>query len=154
METIVILVLVAVALLAAEVFLPGMVLGMLGAICLVIAIAVGYAQFGPLTGTIILTGIAIATSVGFVIWLFTFPKTYIGRRLTLGRSLVSGDDKPRQDPLLGKEGVSLTPLRPAGTALVDGHRVDVVAEGELIDRDEPVSVVLVEGTRVVVRRKA
>jgi len=41
-------------------------------------------------------------------------------------------------------------LRPAGMALINGRRVDVVTEGAMIERDTPVRVVAVEGMRVVV----
>lgn len=51
----------------------------------------------------------------------------------------------------GKEGVALTPLRPSGAAEVDGHRLDVVTEGEFIRPGTRVKVLKVEGTRVVVK---
>lgn len=55
--------------------------------------------------------------------------------------------------LLGQEGVSLTPLRPSGTAVINGKRVDVVSEGGFIAQDAVIIVAEVEGTRVVVREK-
>jgi membrane-bound serine protease (ClpP class) len=53
--------------------------------------------------------------------------------------------------LLQQTGTAFTQLRPAGTALINGRRVDVVTEGQLIERGTPVRVVAVEGMRVVVR---
>ena len=55
--------------------------------------------------------------------------------------------------LTDKEGVALSPLRPAGTALIEGNRVDVVTEGEFIEKETPIRVLGVEGTRVIVTRK-
>jgi len=55
--------------------------------------------------------------------------------------------------LLGAEGVSLTTLRPAGTAEFNGKRVDVVTDSEYIDHGKPIIVTAVEGMRVVVREK-
>ncbi|HHY59202.1 MAG TPA: hypothetical protein GX504_01180, partial [Clostridia bacterium] len=55
--------------------------------------------------------------------------------------------------LVGAEGVALTVLRPAGTAEINGEKVDVVAEGSYIPSQTPIKVVKVEGTRVVVREK-
>ncbi|MNV99452.1 hypothetical protein D3C71_1948180 [compost metagenome] len=52
--------------------------------------------------------------------------------------------------LLGLEGTSLTPLRPAGTAVIGTERIDVVTEGGFIKADTLVKVIKVEGTRVVV----
>jgi membrane-bound serine protease (ClpP class) len=87
--------------------------------------------------------------------MFVFPSTPIGRRIMLQRSLVSGEgEKSHSLGLLGHEGRALTPLRPAGTALIDNRRVDVVAEGELIELGDPVIVVYEEGMRVVVRKSA
>jgi membrane-bound serine protease (ClpP class) len=51
---------------------------------------------------------------------------------------------------LGKVGRTVTVLRPAGRARLDGRLVDVVAEGEFIPRDTQVRVVDVKGNRVVV----
>ncbi|MBN1442313.1 MAG: hypothetical protein JXA90_06365 [Planctomycetes bacterium] len=53
--------------------------------------------------------------------------------------------------LEGKEGETITPLRPAGMALIDGKRVDVVAPGKFIEKGHRVRVVETSGNRVVVR---
>jgi membrane-bound serine protease (ClpP class) len=75
------------------------------------------------------------------------------------KKLVLSDPSPTTwhaaDPglaeLRGRRGVALTALRPAGTAEIDGRRVDVVAEGgALIDRGAEIEVAEVEGTRVAV----
>lgn len=55
-----------------------------------------------------------------------------------------------RDYLVGKEGVVLTELRPAGTALIDKQNIDVVSNGAFIGKGEKVKVVTVEGNRVVV----
>ena len=53
--------------------------------------------------------------------------------------------------LVGKSGKTLTPLRPAGAALINGHRVDIVTQGEFVAPETDIEVILVEGSRVVVR---
>ncbi len=140
-------------LLLTEMFLPGGVLGVLGTLALLAAVVVGYVQFGALSGTALLAGISIATLAGFCGWMAIFPATAVGRRLTLGRSLVPGDTLPGSAALVGIEGVALTPLRPSGKALLADRRVDVVAEGDFIEIHAPVIVVAREGARVVVRGK-
>lgn len=57
----------------------------------------------------------------------------------------------RFDHLRGKEGVAESVLRPSGMALIDGERVDVLADGQFIEPGTKIRVLLVEGTRVVVR---
>ena len=57
-----------------------------------------------------------------------------------------------QEELVDKTGKALTPLRPAGSALIDDQRIDVVTEGDYIDQDSKIKVVQVEGSRVIVRK--
>jgi len=52
--------------------------------------------------------------------------------------------------LYGKMGVAASYLRPAGVALVDGKRVDVLTQGEFIPEGTPVRITRVEGARVFV----
>ncbi len=56
------------------------------------------------------------------------------------------------DYFLGKEGVTLSILRPAGTADFDGVKLDVVSEGDFIPKDSTVRIIKVEGRRIVVRQ--
>ncbi len=56
------------------------------------------------------------------------------------------------EALKGRRGVTLTPLRPSGSAEIDGDRVDVIAASEFIAAGTPVQVVRVRGSRVEVRR--
>ena len=56
--------------------------------------------------------------------------------------------------LPGKTGHAITTLRPAGTAMIDGVRVDVVTDGEFLPADTKVTVLAVEGMRVVVAATA
>ncbi len=53
--------------------------------------------------------------------------------------------------LLGHEGLAMTALAPSGKARFGGELVDVMADGELIDRGARVTVVEVRGNRVLVR---
>ncbi len=52
----------------------------------------------------------------------------------------------------GQNGITLTPLRPAGTAQFGSQRLDVVTEGGFIPANTMVEVLAVEGTRVIVRQ--
>lgn len=140
-------------LLLTEMFLPGGVLGVLGGLALIGSVILGYVEFGPVAGTVLLGAITLVVFVGFCAWMAAFPRTTVGRRLTLGKALATGPRLPDSTGLVGTEGVALTPLRPAGTARIGNRRVDVVAEGALIASGEPVVVTLAEGARIVVRKK-
>lgn len=61
----------------------------------------------------------------------------------------SSDSK---DALMGKEGVAVTALRPAGIALIDDERIDVVSQGDFIENGARVVVVNTSSSRVMVKR--
>jgi membrane-bound serine protease (ClpP class) len=88
-----------------------------------------------------------------VLWIKFFPRSPIGRSMTLsedGRTFKSSDSHAG---LVGKDGVAQSELRPAGFALIDGKRIDVITEGSLVPRGTPIQVVRVEGNRVIVRKQ-
>ena len=53
---------------------------------------------------------------------------------------------------MGATGTTSTQLTPGGKARFGDQLVDVMADGEAIDRGTPVKVVEVQGSRVLVRR--
>lgn len=137
-----------------EMFLPGGVLGALGGVLLVAAAIVGYARLGAFGGTVVLCVLLVCSLVGFCIAMAMFPRTAAGRGMTLFQEPSTGGGLGAAVPVVGTEGVALTVLRPAGKALIDGHRVDVVAEGEFVEPRQSVVVTAVEGVRIAVRKKA
>ncbi|MFC4411077.1 nodulation protein NfeD [Chungangia koreensis] len=150
----IILFVVGVILVVAEIFLPGGIAGLLG--------------FGAIIGSIILAGgnmlymtisvvIALLVAIiGMVILVKIFgKKMHLLNRLILkdATNTESGyvSNVNRLD-LLGKTGISLTPLRPSGTIIVEEERIDAVTEGSYLDSNTAVKVVKVEGSRIVVRK--
>ncbi|MCR6544937.1 nodulation protein NfeD [Dehalobacterium formicoaceticum] len=127
----------------------------------------GVAGLGAMIFSIILTAtsleqaiisliIALLGTVVLVVISFKYMRTRrLWNRLILGtrQEKSEGYVAPEENlsELLGAQGISLTPLRPSGTAEINGKRIDVVTEGGFIPRDTEVQVVQVEGTRVVVR---
>ena len=55
------------------------------------------------------------------------------------------------DEMVGKEGVTVSELRPAGIALIEERRTDVVTDGEFVAVGQAVRVVEARGNCVVVR---
>jgi membrane-bound serine protease (ClpP class) len=56
------------------------------------------------------------------------------------------------DKYLGMRGIVATPLRSAGTVLIDGNRIDAVSEAEFIDKGVEVEVIKIEGSKIVVKK--
>jgi membrane-bound ClpP family serine protease len=61
--------------------------------------------------------------------------------------------KIQYETYLGRVGISLTLLRPAGTANFEGEHLDVVTEGGFIGPGTGVRVISVEGSRIIVREE-
>lgn len=147
------LVVVGFLLIAAEVFLPGLILGTIGFLCLVAAVVVVFLQYGTSVGMLAAFVVGGLTLVGFVLWLFLFPRTFIGRRLMLRTRQPADRTVGEHRTLVGETGEALTPLRPSGTARLAGKRVDVTAVGEFLEPGAAIVVVAADGMRVAVRRK-
>jgi membrane-bound serine protease (ClpP class) len=149
MATVVTLILVGAALLLLETVLPGMIAGLIGFGCLVAGVATAYANFDTRTANFVLLSVVVGLIVGAVCWFKFFPESRLAKLFISQRTVGElGAEKPE---LLQQTGTALTPLRPSGTALINGKRVDVVTEGPFIERGAPVKIVAVEGARVVVR---
>lgn len=142
-------------LIGAEIFVPGGIIGTLGALLLLGAIAAGFAAFPPAWGLYIAIGILLLSGVAVYLWVKIFPRTRYGRKMTVNHNLADAKASPDWlRDLLGKRGRTTSDLRPGGFATIDGRRVDVVTQGEMIGRGQDVEVVKVEGCRVVVRKTA
>jgi membrane-bound serine protease (ClpP class) len=143
------LIVVGALLLLLETVLPGLIAGIAGIACLIIGVALGYAHFGPDVGTWILVGVGAGLLAATAAYVKLFPNSRVAQRFVSKRTIGTiGAEKPE---LVHQTGVAHTNLRPSGTALINGHRVDVVTEGPMIERGTPVKVIAVEGLRVVVR---
>ena len=153
---------VGIVLLAIEAFIiPGFgIAGVGGIVCIVASMYLSLVGRMPhiadFERAAYMMGCAILlTAAGAVLILRFLPGSALFRRLAL--ETVEGADAgytsaDTDDSLMGAQGVTLTPLRPSGKALVGGRKLDVVAEGEFLDRDVSVTVTEARGSRVVVKR--
>lgn len=148
MEMIAALLIIGVLLMLAETVLPGLVAGIAGFCCLVAAVILAYTKAGSETGNMVLVVVMGLLSIGAILWVKYFPGSPMAKPF-ISHRIIGGTSERRE--LINKTGTAFTNLRPSGTALIDGQRVDVVTEGPLISKDTPVQVVQVEGMRIVVR---
>jgi membrane-bound serine protease (ClpP class) len=157
------LALAGVILLALELLvIPGFgVAGVLGILALLAGLVLSMlgpgntAQFVMLaTGRVILS--IVFALVASLLLLRVMTRLPFGRRLILDTGLAATKgyaSGPESDVRwLGKRGVAHSTLRPAGIADIEGERVDVVSNGEMIDAGQPIEVIRVDGNRVVVKQ--
>lgn len=132
-----------------ETLLPGMIAGIVGFGCLIAGVVVAYVNLGPRTGNLVFVSVVVGMIVAILCWMKFFPASRFARVFISRRTV--GDIGTNRPELLNQSGTAATTLRPSGTAIINGKRVDVVTEGSLVERGTPVKVVAVEGLRVVVR---
>jgi membrane-bound serine protease (ClpP class) len=153
-ELVIGLIIAGAILMGMEVYVYGFVLGSIGVVLQFIALTSCFKHlewhgaFMMLTGSVVLDGLAVYVSLRY------FTSTKIGKRMVLshtqeGQRATSPDSLPA---FIGKEGTAESMLRPSGMALVDGKRMDVVTEGEFLERGVKVKVVAVKEGRLVVKK--
>lgn len=154
MEALVLLI-IGILLIIAEFFVVGGILGILGSLSVLGSLFMAGYDFTQMAISI---GIALVVAIVAAVFLFRsigknkglFNKLVLQDRSTTVRGYISTHNR---EELVGLSGVTLTPLRPSGVATVNNERLDVVSQGEFIERDREIEVVYVEGIRIVVREK-
>jgi membrane-bound serine protease (ClpP class) len=145
------------------------ILGVLG-ILYELHIVPGHGAPGILGGILLLAAVLLAFGIPFfiialqtvataivltvlVFWMLSrqMPENAWMARLTFagaqGPDYVTSSD---YSSLRGQSGFAASYLRPAGVALIDGRRVDVLTQGEFIPEGTPIRVTRVEGARIFV----
>ncbi|HOX36759.1 MAG TPA: NfeD family protein [Candidatus Brocadiia bacterium] len=131
-----------------EMLIPGLILGTCGLIAVIGAIVLAYrSEIAPEWLGHVLLGVSVLSiPLFFAIWRTLAPKI-------MGHNDSEADFKPSSKDkvsMLGMEGVTLSILVPGGIADFDGNRVDVVTQGEMIEKGIRVRVIDVSGNRVMV----
>lgn len=149
MTLILILCLVGIVSILAEIVLPGGILGVIGALCLigaVIAIFVGHGTTAGLLASVALLVLGVLAIAAWMRWFHRLPFT---RDLVLQET--AGNRDAPASSMIGRDGVAVTDLMPSGRAEIGGEKVDVIAEGSSIAKGTAVTVVGTSGPTLVVR---
>jgi membrane-bound serine protease (ClpP class) len=152
--TIIIFTVVGLLLIAVDFYLPSFVLAGIGVVLLLAATLIGYGETGSVNKTILLFCLEAALGFGAsYASIKYFPRTRTGRKMILEKTQTGERAQtPQASNWIGREGVAQSPLRPAGAALIDGQRLDVVAESGVIDSGSRIRIIAVNENRLVVRK--
>jgi membrane-bound serine protease (ClpP class) len=159
------------ALVAVEIFLlPGHVLpGLIGTGCILVALVLAMTERwpgGPVVPTwpqlqlpLLRLGLAfVGATIGAFILGRYLPKSALFRKMELAAATSAAEgytaSRGEAKSLLGTTGIAETNLRPSGKGRFGEQLVDVVTEGDLIEKGAPITIIKVEGSRVVVARAA
>lgn len=145
--------LVGVALLVVEVFVPGFGLpGFSGLVLLAAGIAMTWVHYGATAGlgvtmiALALAGISISVSIK------SAANGKLSKSALVLNEVMPEVETEEKQTFLGKEGVTTTVLNPVGIAEFDGVRLNVVSEDSYLEKGAAVRVAQVEGTKITVRK--
>lgn len=158
-------------LIALEIFvIPGFgAAGILGILCIFVSLVLMLQQFDlpdtisefhafefnilEVIGTFVGTGLIMMLLIrymGSLPFLNRLIRTETMASASITGSPTLAEQQAEQSEMIGREGVAITPLRPAGKAEIGAEQLDVVAQGEMIEKGTPVKVIAVRGRRIVV----
>lgn len=142
-------------LMIAEVFLPGFGLpGISGLVLIGVGVVLTSAHFGLTAAVAVLLVVVAVLAVLITFLLRQASNGGMKRSRLFLNQKEELHDKTDMQILVSKKGETLSVLRPAGIGDFDGVRLNVVTEGGFIDKGQPVEIVRVEGSRIVVRQQA
>ncbi len=146
------LVIAGLVLIAAEFFLPTMVIGFLGAVVSFAGIYLS-AEAGWVTCLVYTVVFLLALGLEFVAFRRLLPATAAGRAMTnQARNAAAAVPAAAGFALyVGKAGRALTVLAPSGTVEIDGQRLEAFSADGFVERGAPVLVTEADAGRVTVR---
>ncbi|MBI4931204.1 MAG: hypothetical protein HY841_10610 [Bacteroidetes bacterium] len=150
--SIILLILIGLILLILEIlFVPGMVLGFISVILMLVGIIFSFKDYGTTTGIIVLAGTTIA-SIASVYWAFRSP---LWKKLQV-QSTMEGKANVLEEGAvkIGDNGKTISRLNPMGKVLINNLQVEVHAQDSLIDQDEEIEVIKIHGNKIWVKIKS
>lgn len=147
--------LLGVILLIVEVYAPGFGLpGLAGLLFCAAGIAMFADTWEQAAAAFTIIAVIVAAAFGFT--LYSASKGRLSRsKLILNDAVTEKAGYADFDALgdwVGKQGVAISPLRPAGVVEIEGKRLDVVTRGEFLAEGESVRIAQVQGRQIIVCR--
>jgi len=153
MSTIIGLLVAAFILVFFEVILPGGILGIIAALCVILASWFAGAEFGAGIGFLTFAGSAAAIAILAFVEFKLLARTSLGRAFFL-KSSVTGHSNiaPAEASIIGKKGIALTRLNPTGKVVIDGQTYEAHSQDGYIEADQPVLVVAQDNFNLIIKK--
>jgi membrane-bound ClpP family serine protease len=155
MTLIVLLFLAGIILIAAEVILPGGIIGTIGGLLMAAASVLAFFEFGNSGGFIAL---GIACAIGGLALFLEFrvlPKTKIGKRAFLTEQVngVAAAFGTEARELIGEAAEAVTPLSPSGYVLIKGRRYEAFCQSGQAPTGSALEVIGADNFRLIVTQR-
>lgn len=144
-----VLILFGILLIVVEILIvPGLIVGILGGIFVIMGIGWTWQVYGSTSGTIVALSSVLLTSLS--IW--SALRTGFWKRFSLQGHLKGRANEIDLDTIKeGDHGAALSSLRPMGTIRVNGKRFEASSETGMIPVNFPIIVVRIEDNKIFVR---
>ena len=165
----IIIFIVGVILLILEIFIiPGFgVAGISGIILIVLSLILSMQDFiiptvdwewGIFFKNVLNVGVSFVISI-FIMMIIAqaLPKASFFQRLALNAAQNTSEgftvqDEAEINKFIGKKGISVTTLRPSGKAEINGEVVEVVSDGEFVEKGTNIEVIDVTSNKIIIRK--
>jgi membrane-bound serine protease (ClpP class) len=152
MSLVLTLILAALVLVAFEVVLPGGILGVIAALCVIAATLLTYLDYGIWMAMVVffVSGLLILALV--LIEFKLLANTSLGNAFFLKNSVTGHSGPTTEESLIGKDGVALTRLNPSGRVRVDGKTYEASSQDGYIDAEEAIAVVAQHNFKLTIKK--
>lgn len=136
-----------------EVILPGGVLGVLAALCLLVAAWFGGAEYGWLGGVGVFFGGLLVIALFVYIEFKLLARTSLGRAFFL-KDAVTGHSNaaPAEDSIIGESGTTLTRLNPSGKVAIKGQSYEAHSQDGYIEANAPIRVISQDSFKLIIKK--
>lgn len=137
-----------------EVFMPGMVLGVLGAVAMLAGCVAAFVRYGAGGGLLaLLTGL-ILLGITLYVEFALLPKTRLGKKLFLHASSGSTSQSPlaQAGEVVGQTCEALTTLAPSGYVDLAGKRYEAFSQSGFVEKGARLRVAGLDNFRLIVTK--
>ncbi|MDD4570722.1 MAG: NfeD family protein, partial [Tepidanaerobacteraceae bacterium] len=143
-------------LLIMEMFVPGFgIFGVAGILSIIASVIMAFPNPEQAMVSILIALIASGVIIYFLVKYLI--KTPIFDRIILGTKQEKSDgyivSSKEVVIRVGEKGKAITPLRPAGVAIIGNNQVDVLSEGQFLPSGSDIVVIKVEGNKILVKKE-
>jgi membrane-bound ClpP family serine protease len=154
MTAIIILFLAGILLLALEVFVPGAVLGIMGAVAILAGAGVAFGVYGVNGGLLALAAGAVLLGATLYLEFVVLPKSRIAKTFSMTTTVAGTSQGPVAVPeeVLDQQAETLTPLAPTGYVTLKGRRYEAFSQSGYLAKGVAVRVTGLDNFRLLVTK--
>jgi membrane-bound ClpP family serine protease len=152
MSVVILLFATGIVLLALELIVPGLVLGIAGGLAMLAGVGLAFAEFGAQGGWLAALGAVLVLAAVIYAEFAWLPQSRLAKMFSMGTTLDGKSQPPVAKPaeVVGAEAVAETTLAPSGYVLVAGRRYEAFCQDGFAAEGARLRVRSVDNFRLIV----